>query len=99
MTGCPAHDFHEYDRSGDRADLLTTWARCDGCGLGLRRRYLKGVLYEVRVQVSRLGDWIDPLDLIARPNPYEACAVCKGRAGRCRGCRGTGVTAGGATPA
>lgn len=82
------HEFVEDGLTGNREATLTRWKRC-ACGLGLRERYLAGTLFEVRVQVERMGDWINPAVLLSLELPFKLCDRCRGR--RCSECRDLGV--------
>lgn len=87
------HEFVEENRHAENAALpvhrVTIWRRCK-CGLGLRTRSLGGGLYEVRVQITRMGDWIDPVTVLRTTLPFGLCPDCKGDG--CPSCKQLGIT-------
>ncbi len=88
-----AHDFQETTRDDGEA-VRSVWSRCE-CGVGLRRRYFRGILYEIRYQITPLGDWIDPVALLELGDIHvRTCPTCKALPTQvrfCTRCRGLGV--------
>lgn len=86
------HRFDETQRRGQSAAIVTTWAHCT-CGMGLRRRYLAGKPFEVRIQFHQLGEWLDPVELLNAELPVGRCPICAAgeHVATCTHCKGLGV--------